>query len=361
MDVKEIHEVLSDVFGSTMGATTVNGWVSIRCPLSPWTHERGKDGRPSAGVSIQPNSTSVFSCFTCGNKAPFHGMLRKYADFSGEDLSDLIEEMEQEAYLGARTVPEWDSDAQEEEPLPVLDKAVFLDLYDSAAGHPYLASRGISDATARRLQLMLDPSDPADGEERILFPVFGPNGDLHGLTGRAVSKTARLKVRDYMGLKKARCLLGAHLITETSPDKILVVEGLFDYANAWECGQPAVAAMHSDLTPAQLHILQDFGLPLYPFFDNDEAGDKGVKTTCTALADNQPVLLVEWPEVWLEDPNEDGGGHWLKDPGELTSEEFEEMIRGRRLYAPRPMDFRAQARRQRVKNDDTRALPPAWR
>lgn len=334
MNSDQIREVMRDVFGRGFSTEVSGAWVKMRCPLSTWTHQTGKDSNPSAGVSINPTGVSVFNCFTCGNKTPFHGMLRRYATFTGEDLDDLIEELEDEAYLGVRELPQW-SEAKAKNvapPLVSLDKAIFLDLYDSAAGHPYLVERGISDETARMLQLMVDPADPADGFERILFPVFGPEGELHGFSGRATSGEARLKVRDYHGLSKARCLLGSHLIKPQGANKVLVVEGLFDYANAWECGQPAVAAMHSTLTEYQAQILRGIRLPTYDFYDNDDAGRKGGLALGTMLSMYQPVLKTRYPKVWIENPEEPGGGHWLKDPGEMLPEEFEEMIRDCRLY-----------------------------
>ena len=179
---------------------------------------------------------------------------------------------------------------------------------------------------------MVDPCDPADGEERILFPVFGPDKELYGLTGRATNKAARLKVRDYFGLKKAAGLLGAHLIDPKVHRYVLIVEGLFDYANAWECEQPALAVMHSTMTDRQAAIVRDFGLPAYMFYDNDSAGLKGANTAGKQLVKYIPVMKVRYPEVWIEIPEEPDGGHWLKDPGELTSDEFRSMIDDARLF-----------------------------
>jgi hypothetical protein len=330
MDSREIVDLLRDVFGRSIKVEIAPQWVNFSCPLSPWTHERGRDRSPSAGLSISPGGVSLFHCFTCKNTGPAHSMLRKYAQYSGEDLSSLVGELEEEAYFGPRELPSWEDrwEAPGRKELQVLDQDVFLGLYESAEGHPYLAERGISDSTARKLGLMVDPSDPEDGEERVLFPVFGPTGTLHGLTGRAVSGSARLKVRDYYGLAKSRCLLGSHLIGQEH-DKVALVEGLFDYANAWECGIPAVAAMHSSLTPDQEEILLELDKPVYLFFDNDRAGQEGAEKAGARLCRNLPVLRVQYPRVWIGDERD---GHWLKDPGELTREEFLAMVADPRLY-----------------------------
>lgn len=331
MNAREIQDVLREVFGRNLRVEVTPRWVRMPCPLARWTHERGKDTNPSAGVSVSPGSTSVFSCFTCGNARPFHAMLAQYAGFSGEDLGPLIEELEEQAYMGPRKMPEWDEPRVEMVgDLATLDKAIFMDLYEPAAGHPYLTERGISPETANLLQLMLDPEDPVDGEERILFPVMGLDGSLYGFTGRATSKDAVLKVRDYHGLPKARCVLGAHLFA-TDRQRLLVVEGLYDYARAWECGHPAVAVMHSTMTPAQADIVVDIGKPAYLFYDNDDAGRKGALVASRALRNHLPVLRPgPYPSVQIQDSTEQGW-HWLKDPGELEPAEFGEMIKNATL------------------------------
>ncbi len=256
MNADEIKDVLSEMGARRGDLRVINGWVSTRCVLAPWTHDKGHDSAPSAGVSI--HDQPIYNCFTCGNSKPLHALVAQYADFSGDDMSDLVVELEEHAYLGPKTLPTWDALKQHESEnvLMPLNEGIFMDLYDSAAGHPYLRKRGISDATAHKLELLLDPEDPADkeagtrGVSRILFPVRGPDGTLYGFAGRDTTGKSPVKARDYAGLKKAHCVLGAHLVTQDNPKYVLTLEGLFDYANAHECGEPGCAVMHSNMTPA---------------------------------------------------------------------------------------------------------------
>lgn len=327
MDIDQIREVVHEVWPGTP-LQEINGWMSLRCPLARWTHQKGHDNAASAGISIHPDDTSIFNCFTCGTKKPFHEAIRDYAEFTGEDFDELIEEMEEGEFLGPTKLPGWDErrEANLAELMQPLDETTTLDLYDTAVGHPYLKKRGISRKTAELLDLRFDPEDPVDGCPRILFPVRGADGLLYGFSGRDISGKAKLKVRDYAGLQKAHNILGAHLIARDRPDKIIVVEGLFDVANVYEQGFYAAGVMHSTMTKYQAEILNDFPQAKYLFYDDDKAGDKGAATAGPLLKDNAPTFDIAYPEVWIEDPDEEDGGHYAKDPGELLAEEIQEMI-----------------------------------
>lgn len=330
-----VRDVLRDVFGANTPMKDIGSWVSICCPLSRFTHQGGQDGNPSAGVSVNDTGTSMFSCFTCKNTGPFHTMLAKYAKYTGEDLTDLIEELSEEEYLGPRTLPDWDtlkSGKDKVSQMP-LDEGIFMDLYDNASGHPYLKERGISNATANKLELMFDPRDPADGFPRILFPIRGADGLLYGFSGRDTSGNARLRVRDYHGLHKAQNVLGAHLAASESPDKILLAEGLFDYANLHEQGYCGCAVMHSTLTAAQAEIIRGFGKPTYLFLDNDKAGQEAVEIAGKLLSNYVPTMRVRYPAIEIED-NSDEGFHMLKDAGELLKEDIDAMISDCRIFTP---------------------------
>lgn len=332
MDRETIREVVRDVFGRNFEMRDTGEWVSMRCPLAPWTHAKGHDTSPSAGVSVVDDGTSIFNCFTCKNPAPFHDMLRRYSEFSGEDLGDIIEELEENEFLGPRSISGMDQWMKEnmEEVLMPIDEGVYMGLYDSAVGHPYLKERGISNKTAKKLELLFDPED-SEGDPRILFPVRGPDGLLYGFSGRDTSGKARLKVRDYHGLAKAHCVLGSHLVGPS--DDVCVVEGLVDYAVCHDMGECGVAVMHSTMTEFQAEIIAGLGAPTYLFYDNDKAGQDAIPIAANRLCRHVSVFRPTYPEVWIEDDSEEGG-HWLKDPGEMIAEEFKAMKRNARLWTP---------------------------
>lgn len=332
MDKDQIREVVREVWGDWK-MQEISGWYSMRCPLARYLHEKAADKTPSAGISIHPEGTSIFNCFACGTKKPFHEMLRDYAEYTGEDLDDIIDELEEGEFLGPKSLPEFGShrEANLAEVLMPLNEGVYMDLYESAAGHPYLRKRGISNETAHKLELMFDPKDPADGFPRILFPVRGPGGQLYGFSGRDVTGRAGLKVRDYHGLKKAHCVLGSHIAARDSPDKVMIVEGLFDYANMHQQGYCGVAVMHSTMTEFQAAIVRDLPGAKYLFYDDDKAGYKGMDIAGPLLKNDSPTFEIEYPDIWIEDPKEADGGHWLKDPGELEREEIEEMVAAAKL------------------------------
>lgn len=351
MEAERIIEVLNEVFGASHGAKVGREWVALRCPLAPWTHARGRDRRPSAGVSIHSDKISVYGCLTCCPQGiPFHAMLQKYAGYTGEDLESLIHDVEEDEYLGPRVAPTWDDiedrkyrDGDEDLTQLALDEAIYADYYDPAQGHPYLAQRGISDETAVKLGLVVDPEDHEDaahnikGVERILFPIRDAEGILRGFSGRDTTGKSKIKARDYAGLRKAYNLLGLHLVAQDSRDYVVVVEGLFDYATLWEYDHPCVATNGANLTEGQARLLRTLGKTVILMFDNprvDKAGSEAIQIAGEQLKDDVTVLVAKYPIVEIEDPEAPGGYRPPKDPGDLLKEEVDTMVDEAYIYTP---------------------------
>ncbi len=327
MDRKEVKEFIKEVLGPNTQMVDTDNWVSICCPLSPWTHAGGQDNHPSAGISIKPNGTSVFNCFTCHSKGKLSWLLRKLEQYTGEDWGDMASALDSGEFFGG-SLPAWGSvDEQDRLPEPI-NKEESFDLYDSAETHMYLRRRGITRAAARTMELLHDPGDNGR-EERILFPVYGPDKLLYGFSGRATSPTAKLRVKDYFGLPKRHLLLGSHLILPDD-EYVILVEGLFDYAKLVTYGEPVMAFMSSTLTPMQAEIVKNIGKPVYFFHDNDGPGEDARDRARELLWRHVPVMKVRYPRECTVETAE-GDLRQPKDPAELTQEQVREMLADARL------------------------------
>lgn len=298
-------------------------WVNTNCPLAKWTHERGADRNPSFGMHV--GTPSMFHCLACKKKGPLTYLLDLLEKFSGEDYGFLRDEIAGDEMLSPRIHSGWVGDRDS----PVVDDlgepldAEILNLYDSAAGHGYLRKRGVLDETAEELGLLVDPDNK--GAERVLFPVYSTSGGFYGLTGRATDDSVSPKVRDYFGLDKRLLLLGSHMVSaDDTGGRVVLVEGLFDFAILYQLGYPAMAAMHSNLANAQANILRDIGMPVVVFFDNDRAGKEGTEVVAEKLYGYVPVLSVSYPS-----------GRKFADPGSLPDDEIEHMVESASLILPK--------------------------
>lgn len=325
MDRESIKELVKDILGPNTEMIDTPSWVSIPCPLAPFTHEKRRDTNPSAGISIKENDQSIFNCFTCHRRGPIPWLLRTLGRYTGEDHGAMADSIEQGEFFGG-SIPDWGAVVHEAEPVPI-NKSEYFGLYDEAAGHPYLRSRGISRYAATEMELLFDPGD--GGEPRILFPVYGWDKELYGFSGRAIHKTAKLKVKDYHGLPKKRMLLGAHLV-QPDDQYVVLVEGLMDYARMRTLGFPGLAFMSSTLTEWQAEILKEIGKPVYFFHDDDIAGRDARDNAKELLWRHIPVMKVRYPkDCTVETP--EGDFRPPEDPAELTATQVEQMILDARL------------------------------
>lgn len=326
MDRQSVRELVRDVMGPNTEMIDTTNWVSIPCPLAPWTHEKRRDSNPSAGISVKESGASIFNCFTCHRRGPVPWLLRLLSDKTGENYSGMADSIEAGEFFGGH-IPEW-GEMRGEDSLPEpINKQEYFDLYDSAVGHPYLAKRGISRWAARECELLFDPGD--GGEPRILFPVYGYDKKLYGFSGRAIRSTAKLKVKDYFGLPKKRLLLGSHLL-RGDERYVILVEGIVDYARMVTMGYPGMAFMSSTLTEWQAEILKEIGKPVYFFHDDDKAGKEARDNAKELLWRHIPVMKVRYPtDCTVETP--EGDFRPPEDPAELTAEQVEEMIEDARL------------------------------
>lgn len=295
-------------------------WVMSSCPLAFWTHDSRRDSNPSFGISVHDDDVSIFNCFTCHRQGTLTRLLELLEKFTGDDYSDLREQFAIGEELGP-PLGSWDAARKERgEKLGEPIDLSWLDLYEDPMKYKlprlYLMKRGIvSKVVCKRLQLRYDPE-----EGRVLFPVFDRQGQLYGFTGRACSRKTQLRVKDYQGLQKKFMVLGAHLIRE-SDDKVVVVEGPFDYAVLQSYGYPAAALLGTAFTEEKVQTLVSFGKPIYLFMDNDSPGRDASLRYAEALIRHVPVFDVAYPPLATG-----------LDPATLPEKWVHRMIEGADLY-----------------------------
>lgn len=281
MTEDKVREVLERL-GVEAGETNASGWVACKCPYAEHGyHASGKDDRPSFFVYVDNSGVSGYNCFTCHQTGTLSQLVRKLSRLRGESMTELA--IDAELY---DTPDEWGDYEQVrrfEEATPIEDGDLFLESYspawDEKRSRDYLLGRRVSQHTSEVLGLRYD-----EEAKRIIFPVLDYQNRLYGLTGRSIIPDARMKVKDYLGLKKEQLLLGEHLhgLTNWSKSgggrKCLVVEGLFALAHFVELGLhergiTPIATMGAHMSQFQADGISDLWEEALLLYDDDLAGD----------------------------------------------------------------------------------------
>lgn len=304
------------------------GWLVAHCPFAEFLHERGTDHNPSFNVKIDDNGPSGFKCFSCGQHGRILSLVKKLAYYRGESYNSLA----LKAVLTdcPDSFPDYDREVVADRLPESINASLYLAMYplawEAEESRTYLTRRGITEATAKLLELRYDPE-----RRRVMFPVFDYKSELFGFTGRSIIPDHMrprdvVKVHNYCGLKKEYRLLGEQLIDQTKP--ILVVEGLFALAHFIEIGVcklcNVVATMGNKLSEAQRDSLVDYGRAVYLCLDDDAAGTAGTYGELEADGERRggaiDMLKQHVPTFLCYYPDHTG------DPDRLSFEDVATMI-----------------------------------
>ena len=171
---------------------------------------------------------------------------------------------------------------------PPLGFALHLD-----RRHPYLAQRGIADATAdhfgvgyfRGRGLMMD---------RIAIPIHDDAGRLVAYCGRAVGG-AEPRYRFPAGFQKSQVLFHYDGARVAGSDQVIVVEGFFDCMRVYQAGFVCVVAlMGAHLSPAQKVLLATRFRRVMLLLDGDATGyaaTQGIASDLAGACLVTPLLL----------------------------------------------------------------------
>jgi hypothetical protein len=339
MRIQDIKYVLASLGVPHKNGHVTKKFFNVSCPFAPYYHASGKDTNPSFGISYSEasNKRSYYNCFSCGQKGSFAVLPAKLGALRKKDYSALVAEAERLEYAAvSRSFVSWDADNEHTEQAKKIkeDSKQKSKTYSSALGLRYLRKRGYTWIDAWRLGLQYD-----EFQQRVLFPVFDRNLSLHGYTGRLIRDSTdkkNPKTRDYHGLQKENYFLFNPLFYKNrSKQKLVLVEGAFDYARGQQAGY---IGTHANLgtahTEPKLSWITGLGRPVYLFFDNDLAGISAMygkfnrqslkfddsNGWAPLLATHIPVWVCQYPSTAS------------KDPDSLTVQEFRLAVKRAVLY-----------------------------
>lgn len=276
----ELRQILHALGISDVTEDHSSGWLHSSCPFAQWKHRGGTDTSKGFAIKIEDTGTSAFMCPACKSHGRIEALAGELGVLRGIDYSKLTQRITTteagamfalpswgERYTNSKTILPDPLDAVAFDPMEIFD--------DPFSGPPadYLVSRRVSQEGAIKAGIRYDPD-----QRRLVFPVYDREGQLFGLTGRALSSETVPKVRDYAGLPKKFLILGEH---RWADDKSLIlVEGLFAYArflteNVDEYFNVG-AVLGSILTEEKAERVRRLGKATYLFFDPDEAGIAGM-------------------------------------------------------------------------------------
>lgn len=155
---------------------------------------------------------------------------------------------------------------------------------------------------------------------RITFPIRNIYGELIGVSGRATVPEQEQKYKIYrhelwsrpelglppdydMGAAKKATMWNFHilhtsLLTDPSPQPLVVVEGFKACMWTWQCGYQRVSALiGSYLSELHAELLARLAQPVILFLDNNAAGHSGTEKAAALLhAYGVPFTVGNYPD-----------------------------------------------------------------
>ncbi len=183
-----------------------------------------------------------------------------------------------------------------------------------------------------------------------MIPIHRDNGAIVAFGGRAMEEGQQPKYLNSPETPiyvKGRTLYGLHLskASMTRAKHAVMVEGYFDFAQAWQAGiTNIVASSGTALTPAQARLLKRFASKVVLSFDPDAAGQG-------AAARSSELLVAEGFQVNVAMlPAGDDPDNFIRKQGAAA---YQEKLRNSRPYLEYLLE-RAAAGRDLSKDDSRR-------
>ena len=196
----------------------------------------------------------------------------------------------------------------------------------------HLAKEGFADALLFKSGLVLqsDSGQPRDRfRNRLMIPIYRETGPVIAFGGRALEEGQQpkyLNSPETAIYTKGRTLYGLNWSKQTITrlKYAVLVEGYFDWAQAWQAGiQNVVASSGTALTLTQVKLLQRYAAKVILSFDPDAAGQgAAVKSSELFVAEGFQVNVAMLPGG--DDPD-----NYIRKHGAAA---YQERLRSSRQY-----------------------------
>ena len=277
-------------------------WAQCKCPLSPWTHDSGRDSHPSCAISYGSNIESIFNCFTCesgdlfqmiqlldqnGAKQPRYNLKAAREMWAAEESQDLVLDFKEgNSPQAVETDIVW----------PELALEGFMRARKVPMAMEYLSARNVSPEMADDLDIRWDLARRA-----VCFPVRNWSGALVGLRGRYTVPGDGPRYHDY-GHHGQRNKLPWYGETTVDVDKtVVMVESVFDFTSVRRIYKNILAPLSVGISRNKARRVRD-ALEVVTIFDSGKGGDKARDKISKQLPATQFTHLL--PTNGKDDPGE---------------------------------------------------------
>jgi hypothetical protein len=280
------------------GSVTKHGYeLTHKCTLGLGGHS--DHNSKTASVNYKKLE---FNCFVCGNGGSLAWWI---AVNRRTDTNEIEPWLRQKLGIGS-SLPLGDllnlidsicHPKHESQRMPVFNEKILERWTNWEDFHPYLTEvRKIPRENLERFNVgYADTDDDFHYSQRIILPIHLPDKTLVGWQARALLPEPE-KYKNSPGLPRDRILYG-----DTDARKVVLVESPMSVLRQSSRRRPVVASFGSNLTEAQLRLLQRYE-EVTVFCENDKAGLKMIRRAINGLSRYTRVSVVVNPYVKEIDP-----------------------------------------------------------
>lgn len=254
-------------------------WRGV-CPL------HGGAGRDAFHVNT---AKQLFHCFSCGAGGTVLDLVAALEQCEVREAAQkLASRWNVPVFVGRQMRRQATVTEKREVPRPLSFRLRGVD-----GRHPYLASRGIAEATAAVFGIGFYPG-PGLLSRRLVIPIHNETGQLVAYAGRSL-EGAEPRYKFPAGFAKSQILFNLHRAAPAVETGI-VVEGFFDCLKVHQAGFGSVVAlMGAVLYDRQRHLLIERFRRVILMLDGDEAGRRASHAIALQLARHCRVRVIELP------------------------------------------------------------------